>query len=81
MLRAEIRFLRFYDVIVFTHVIVVFLANISVRILSTNKLISSTVKKNHLQQIVLNKNPILTHYKPCVPYHYYDTVLYNDTVL
>lgn len=45
MLRAEIRFLRFYDVIVFTHVSVVFLANISVRILSTNKLISSIVKK------------------------------------
>lgn len=24
---------------------------------------------------------MLTHYKPCVPYYYYDTVLYNDTVL
>lgn len=55
MLRAEIRFLRFYDVIVFTHVIVVFLANVSVRILSTNKLISSIVKKFIYNKLFLKK--------------------------
>lgn len=48
MLRAEIRFLRFYDVIVFTHVIVVFLAYYL-------QIDEFYCKEIHLQQILLLK--------------------------